>query len=780
MRQPYTSQIGLEAKRVCGFYRLTISALGFLVIVASALGQRSVESTDKPNTSGIENLEPAERQELPGEAVSVEGLIRLDVTVTDQSGKAIAGLQRSDFKLLDNGQPQTIIAFRASQSPSADADESLSVILFLDTLHLSPVAAAFARQQVEQFLQQNSGKLAQPVTIYSLNDSGFFLTSNASTDGAALANDVASDRKLQAYFLAPGASSHLNATVEPLMKEVPALAGLHALWMIASAQTRRPGRKLLFWIGPGLGIPGTTGAFSPDVNSFVKPLANGDPTGQFPYVVKGDALRRELFQKIRWFSLLLRQSRVTLDCFSLSNQGQLAEDTWRQFVPAVSSPEGVTWLNLFKNVLAVQSGGLVLPSHNGLLGPLNDRVESARIFYTLTFNPPLAQHADEYHSLKIELRQPTLTADTFSGYYDQPFYDDPPNPALQPTTVAQLEQLLHATGGASSAPLLPTNLVLTERLTQSKLRSLLAESHDKKLRETLELLAEQSTFLDLPAAQLAADPPPSPAEQQRMLSAAADYLDHLIPKLPDFFAVRTAIYYRERAAFPEASPPDLGEALHPQRPVIENVLYRRGAEVVDSTSQRTPVEQHHLEIYGTFGPILQLLQVVSNAPGDVTWEAWEKTPTGTRAVFRYRFTGTPSLTLTGCCYPNGGKAARTEISSDSHGEFAIDPATGAILRLQTQMDLTGFVPTVRTDVMVSYGPVNIGDKTYIVPLRSVSIWRSRSAPALFEWGAGFATWGPYQTQMNVFTFDQYHMFRAKSHILPGFNLVPNQEPTSPQ
>ena len=82
--------------------------------------------------------------------------------------------------------------------------------------------------------------------------------------------------------------------------------------------------------------------------------------------------------------------------------------------------------------------------------------------------------------------------------------------------------------------------------------------------------------------------------------------------------------------------------------------------------------------------------------------------------------------------------------------------------------------------MVSYDPVEIGGKTYVVPLRSVNIWRSRSVTTLPQWNIGFATWGPYETQMNVFTFDQYHMFRGKARVLPGFEQLPDKEPNSPQ
>jgi hypothetical protein len=229
------------------FYRLTLSGFGFLVILTVALGQRSVASTDKPAAIGTENLELGQRKELPSEAVSAEGLIRLDATVTDQADKAVAGLQRTDFRLLDNSQPQRIIAFHASKGTFASAEDSLTVIILLDTLDLPPSLAVVERQQVAQFLRYKPGKLPQPVTVYSLEDSGFFLTAKPSTDGEALATDVTSDNKVEAYFLAPKVHSPLKAVVEPSFDSFPALTGLRALWTIATPAASRPGRKLLFW-----------------------------------------------------------------------------------------------------------------------------------------------------------------------------------------------------------------------------------------------------------------------------------------------------------------------------------------------------------------------------------------------------------------------------------------------------------------------------------------------------------------------------------------------------
>src|SRR6201996_928091 len=42
-----------------------------------------------------------------------EGQIKLDVLVTDDSGRPVAGLEQKDFELLDNKKPQPLLSFRA-------------------------------------------------------------------------------------------------------------------------------------------------------------------------------------------------------------------------------------------------------------------------------------------------------------------------------------------------------------------------------------------------------------------------------------------------------------------------------------------------------------------------------------------------------------------------------------------------------------------------------------------------------------------------------------------
>jgi hypothetical protein len=257
-----------------------------------------------------------------------------------------------------------------------------------------------------------------------------------------------------------------------------------------------------------------------------------------------------------------------------------------------------------------------------------------------------------------------------------------------------------------------------------------------------------------------------------LISLAANYLQQIIPKLPDFFAERTTTRYQETAVFDAVNRRVEHEPMRPVGSFKETVLYRNGQEVADTGAARRKkrnAKDPYLIVYGTFGPVLGFVHDAIAAPGLLTWSRWAQSPGGLRAVFRYRILAEKSqYTQGGCCLPDGEGTTAFERPAGYHGEISLDPSSGAILRLQAEAEITHFPPISRSDIMISYGPVEIGGKSYVCPLRSVSIVRIRSIALLFEWDEGFRTYGPWSTLVNDITYSGYHMFRGESRMMPGF------------
>jgi VWFA-related protein len=664
------------------------------------------------------------------------GLIKLDVLVTDKSGTPIPGLRSTDFALSENGSPNRILSFQAVNGVSAKPEPPVEVILVIDTLQIPVGLASIERTSVEAFLRSNGGHLAQPVSIFTMLDTGLWQVANPSSDGNALAMQVAHNGEVALTYKFHGLASP------------PSLDALQALGAIATAERRKPGRKLLLWVGPGSGLGSGV---------------DGEAAGP----------REDTFYTICWFSTLLREARIALYSFSVGETDPFL--LYKSYLNGAESVRDASFMDLSRKVLAVQSGGRVLDRSSDLLGQIESCVREAGAFYTLSFDPAPADHPDEYHRLKVEVSKPGLSVRTNTGYYDQPFYSDQPNPGTRRVTVAQLEELLNTLHGASDgeAARQLSALELTESLSASKLASWTAAFHGKKTQQALTVLADKSAFVLPPFAEIPAVAPPDAVAQQRMIALVGDYLRDTLPKLPNYFADRTTVRYEEIAEFDAVHIRLLYQPLQMAESFKEAVLYRDGKEVADpgaAKRKKRKSNEPYLITYGTFGPALGFVRDAIAAPGGLAWSRWEQSPTGLRAVFTYRIPVDKSLyQIAGCCLPDGDGTNGFAIRAGYHGEIAIDPASGAILRLQAQEDPKGFTVVSRSDILITYGPVDIGGKTFICPQRSVSIMRIRSLSLLMDWDEGFRTYGPYETMVNDITYGDYHMFRGESRMLPGFN-----------
>jgi hypothetical protein len=438
------------------------------------------------------------------------------------------------------------------------------------------------------------------------------------------------------------------------------------------------------------------------------------------------------------------------------------------------------------HVLAAQSGGGLLETSSDLAGLIARHVEQASCFYSLTFDPPRTNTVNDYHRLEVEIGKPEMTAHTQTGYFDQPVFYDQPRDNTKRLTVAQLEQwLLGATAASSDrnqASLIST-VELTERLSSARLAKIEAALKGKKARQALVALADQSAFLGPPADEISSRPPPDPAMQRLIISRTVEYLSKTIPKLPDFFATRTTVQYHEHPPKPgQTWKTALGDrSLYPIETSKASVHFRSGKEVVEGEvvkeKGRTRGNRMMLDTVGTFGPILAAVLGGATSPGsELFWSHWEEGPNGTQAVFRYLVPKETSLFLVGSDYlTNSDTVIPFERPARFHGEIAIDPANGAVLRLSMQADLEPRLPLERSDVMVEYGPVAVAGNTYICPAKAVSISRQRRIMDIHQWGEDFKVYAPFETLLSDMEYTKYHKFHATSRILPGYIPAPEQK-----
>ena len=310
-------------------------------------------------------------------------------------------------------------------------------------------------------------------------------------------------------------------------------------------------------------------------------------------------------------------------------------------------------------------------------------------------------------------------------------------------------------------------LVLTERMSDATLALLEKSMPGARSRTALIALADASAFLRPAAEDVDSEAAPDLNEQRRIMSRAVEYLGKSLPKLPDFYATRITVRYDGDP--PKAKSKAQGKTHEAWREVGRSkvvVVYRDGKEVVDPRAwvrRAADPEGGGLITRGTFGPILSTV-IVDAAHGETTWDRWERGNAGTMAVFRYRVPGNRSHYSVSFA----NDVAQEGSTTGYHGEVAIDPTTGAILRLTVQADPPLGSTILEGDILVEYGPVEIGGKMYTCPLRSVSVSLTMAGLA-----SGTGSYGPVlvrskeATLLNDVVFEDYHLFRSDSRILTG-------------
>ncbi|HMG88393.1 MAG TPA: VWA domain-containing protein [Terracidiphilus sp.] len=325
----------------------------------------------------------------PNSQLSPEGKIKLDVVVNDGAGKSVQGLQPWDFKILDNGQPRKVMSFRAFSDAEVKPDPPVEVMLVIDMVNLPFQQVAFTRQEIAEFLQQDGGHLKQPVRLLLLTDAGMRVQPRASIDGDALLSVVNQIK---------GGVRTLDSAMggEGLLERFQRCS--HQMTAIAENEARVPGRKLLIWVGPGW------------------PMLNRPDLGYY-----SEKDQQRYFDGIVELSTKLREARMVVSSVAPSTNADATYSIrYMDYLKPVRWPRESDSGDLSLKVLATQTGGRILGPNNDVANQIKKCIADANDFYRISFDPPVAQHADEYHDLKVVVDKPGLTVRTNSGYYNEP------------------------------------------------------------------------------------------------------------------------------------------------------------------------------------------------------------------------------------------------------------------------------------------------------------------------------------------------------------------------
>lgn len=323
--------------------------------------------------------------------------------------------------------------------------------------------------------------------------------------------------------------------------------------------------------------------------------------------------------------------------------------------------------------------------------------------------------------------------------------------AAKRVTVAQLTQTVTADVGAQKADAEIARKIagieLSERLTEPTLALLAtALKTDSRAGLALQLLADESSFLDPPSTELPPTPAPDDATQRRVLDAARSYVAQTLPRLPNLLASETTDRYDDSPQQGKNGGWPVRAGLHLLGTSSREVsVYEEMANRSTVTSARWQ-DQVGLTSGGEFASTLAMV-LTDTVQGKVTWSHWEQTATGLAAVFHYSVPrGASHFVVVGALQQqaslegspaqmgnsrvsgievkpsaNSSRISTFHTTAGYHGSLSLDPDTGSILRVTVEVDSKEKVPFQRAAILVVYGPVQIGDRQFICPVRSVAL-----------------------------------------------------------
>lgn len=377
-------------------------------------------------------------------------IVVLDVVVTDKDGRVVTNLTRDDFVVYEDKAVQTIDTFEApdqhrlpagvpidSTADLAKAPNAPVTVLVLDELNTRFEDMSFARSELTKYLNAQPEVLTQPTALIAATNTKFQLLHDYTLNRQSVLDALKSHfpeypwRLMNSGKSGPGAAERLAMS-------------LGSLEQIAQANSGHPGRKNVVWVGrgfPSINLQDTTAPEAASIENAIRHVTD-----------------------------VMRDARITLTTIDpTSNSSAIVDIETPEDLDLAQGANGADPMaaGVSFQLLAPATGGRAYLSRNDVGAELATSIRDGDNYYTLSYTPTSqSDAAQSYRRIRIQTKEPGLTATTRNGYYvEQPATV----PNADPATLQQdLKKIAFDLGSAASSKLAYTGLsVKAHRLTDA-------------------------------------------------------------------------------------------------------------------------------------------------------------------------------------------------------------------------------------------------------------------------------------------------------------------------
>jgi VWFA-related protein len=320
-------------------------------------------------------------------------LVFLDLTVVDKNGKPVTqGLTQDDFKITENGKPQRIFSFEAPEvhvmpadskedDPDGKAPAAIFVVDRLNSKDMDDFERG--RKGLLSYLNQQPEELNSPAEIMLLNNTSLEMIQGYTRSKADLIWAV--------EHIQPGIS--FKAAKSDFDGE-RAHDSISALMELAVQNLGVPGRKNIFWIGPG-GPSLSRAAYGPEL----------DRMSLFYHAAIDLLVDSRISLFVTFPGLKTEQSSLTL--------GSLDSDDRSSNIGNNNLKTGDINFALF----ALQTGGGLFYNRNDTGAEIVESRELGAHYFTLTYQPTDHNFDGKYRRIDVKIDKPGLRVVTKQGYF---------------------------------------------------------------------------------------------------------------------------------------------------------------------------------------------------------------------------------------------------------------------------------------------------------------------------------------------------------------------------
>ena len=309
---------------------------------------------------------------------------------------------------------------------------------------------------------------------------------------------------------------------------------------------------------------------------------------------------------------------------------------------------------------------------------------------------------------------------------------------------------------------------LSEQLTRSTMNSLSGYAPGPQTTEQIYVLEAGSAVLAPPSSDIPSTPALDAASQKALADKISDYVGKTYSQLPALTATKTTVRFQDNVEAPQSNSGMQGGAKDVSTGSSFTVSPTQYIRYIGSTESKVEsnngVEKPPMKEKGArwgangqialFGQEPNLPTVLKEAQdsGGLTWVRWESANGKPAAVFSFAIQKKKShYAVDYCCFPDVTQAGMAQFSSAAiagaqgsgaggakgnfqtatdwhdfkanglpyHGELLVDPDTGIVVRMITIAEFKNSDVVHQEDQRIDYLPVTVGDKTLVLPVRTM-------------------------------------------------------------